>query len=198
MTRVCGAKTKAGTPCQRPAGWGTPVPGGLRCKLHGGSSPSGQRAARREVAVRFARGTLGDEVAASPFDAMDQAVRLTVGLVAYYRHELADAAEASRLPGQDGEDARARVAELTGPFTDAIRLEKDVAAAAITGKVEERRQALAKRQAELVAAAMGEGLSEAFGELVTPERHARFVRVTVARLRLLEAPTDAGPLSDGS
>ncbi len=35
---ICGAKTRAGTPCRRPAGWGTNHPGSGRCKLHGGCS----------------------------------------------------------------------------------------------------------------------------------------------------------------
>lgn len=34
----CGAKTKAGTPCQQKAGWGTDHVGTGRCKLHGGAS----------------------------------------------------------------------------------------------------------------------------------------------------------------
>ncbi len=34
----CGAKTRAGTPCQQPAGWGTDHVGTGRCKLHGGRS----------------------------------------------------------------------------------------------------------------------------------------------------------------
>ena len=33
---TCGAKNRAGDPCQRPAGWGTDHPGEGRCKLHGG------------------------------------------------------------------------------------------------------------------------------------------------------------------
>ncbi len=35
---ICRAKTRAGTPCKRPAGWGTDHPGTGRCKLHGGKS----------------------------------------------------------------------------------------------------------------------------------------------------------------
>lgn len=51
--RVCGAKKKQGAgACQRPAGWGTGHPGSGRCKLHGGASPSGTKAARREEAER--------------------------------------------------------------------------------------------------------------------------------------------------
>ena len=42
---ICGATTRAGTPCRRPAGWGTANAGNEtrvgvgRCKLHGGRSP---------------------------------------------------------------------------------------------------------------------------------------------------------------
>ena len=36
--KYCGAKTRAGTPCRRPAGWGTDHVGEGRCKLHGGKS----------------------------------------------------------------------------------------------------------------------------------------------------------------
>lgn len=34
----CGAKTRAGTPCMKTAGWGTSHLGTGKCKLHGGSS----------------------------------------------------------------------------------------------------------------------------------------------------------------
>src|SRR5947209_1048776 len=37
----CGAKTRAGTPCQCP-----PVPGRTRCRLHGGLSPGAPRGSR--------------------------------------------------------------------------------------------------------------------------------------------------------
>jgi len=33
---ICGAETRDGSPCQRPAGWGTDSNGG-RCKQHGGA-----------------------------------------------------------------------------------------------------------------------------------------------------------------
>ena len=36
--KFCLATTRAGTPCRRPAGWGTNHPGSGRCKLHGGAS----------------------------------------------------------------------------------------------------------------------------------------------------------------
>lgn len=36
--KICGAKTRKGTPCLRPAGWGTDHQGSGKCKLHGGKS----------------------------------------------------------------------------------------------------------------------------------------------------------------
>jgi hypothetical protein len=42
----CGAQKRQGPgSCAKPAGWGTNHPGWGRCKLHGGSSPTGIRAA---------------------------------------------------------------------------------------------------------------------------------------------------------
>ena len=38
---MCGAKTRQGTPCELPAGWGTDHAGVGRCKLHGGATPRG-------------------------------------------------------------------------------------------------------------------------------------------------------------
>lgn len=35
----CGAKTRAGTPCKKQAGWGTDHRGQGRCRLHGGATP---------------------------------------------------------------------------------------------------------------------------------------------------------------
>jgi hypothetical protein len=37
----CGAKTRAGSPCQSP-----PIPGRSRCRLHGGLSPGAPRGSR--------------------------------------------------------------------------------------------------------------------------------------------------------
>ena len=35
---LCGGECSDGTPCERPAGWGTDHPGKGRCKLHGGNA----------------------------------------------------------------------------------------------------------------------------------------------------------------
>jgi len=41
MTKYCGGKTRKGTKCKRPAGWGTDHAGSGKCKLHGGASLKG-------------------------------------------------------------------------------------------------------------------------------------------------------------
>ena len=50
----CGAKTRTGTPCQRP-----PVQGRKRCRLHGGLSPGAPRGNRNG---NYARGDWTKEV----------------------------------------------------------------------------------------------------------------------------------------
>jgi hypothetical protein len=81
----CGAKNRAGLPCGRPAGWGTPHPGIGRCKLHGGSSPNANRAAERELQRREVERAVtewGLEVDTSPTEAMLAQVRKAAGRVA--------------------------------------------------------------------------------------------------------------------
>lgn len=68
MTRaVCGAKTrKDGSPCQRPAGWGTQHVGTGRCKLHGGCSTgpiSRYNKVKGQLAERMARHELDPDPA---------------------------------------------------------------------------------------------------------------------------------------
>lgn len=189
---TCGARNRKGGRCGKPKGWGTDHVGSGRCKFHGGSSPSGRRFANRERALDFARGALGDAVPGSPLDAMQEAVDLARGLVAWHRHELA---EAGQLIGTS-EDvaARVRIDALREPYADAVRLERDVAKAAIDAGIAERRQRLAERSAELLAGAIADGLQEAFGDLATPERRGLFARVVKARLLVLEGAE--GPASD--
>lgn len=54
---LCEAKTRGGTECARPAGWGTSHPGFGNCKLHSGSTPNGEKHAlelRRRWEARLA------------------------------------------------------------------------------------------------------------------------------------------------
>lgn len=39
VQELCGATTRSGASCRRPAGFGTPNPGRGRCRAHGGMAP---------------------------------------------------------------------------------------------------------------------------------------------------------------
>jgi hypothetical protein len=49
---ICGATTRRGTQCERPAGWGTDHPGTGTCKLHLGCTSTQRTHARRIAALR--------------------------------------------------------------------------------------------------------------------------------------------------
>lgn len=189
--KLCGGKTRAGGKCARPSGWGTPHPGNGRCKFHGGASPSGIKAARKEAALEFGRGMLGALVVGSPLDGMQEAVEASRGVLAYWRAEIADAYLSSVVDGTPEEkaaaeaSARVRLREIHPLYMDAIKLEKDCSQAAVVAGVAERRQRLAERQADVFAAAITDGLREAFGDLATPERRAVFSQVVRSRLLAL-------------
>ena len=55
---VCGAKTRQGGQCLRPAGWGTPHPGVGRCKWHLGSTRNHVSSAATAVVERETRDLL--------------------------------------------------------------------------------------------------------------------------------------------
>jgi hypothetical protein len=57
---TCGGTKRAGGACTRPAGWGTDHPGHGRCKLHGGSTPSGRVHGSRVRAEAGARQIMAD------------------------------------------------------------------------------------------------------------------------------------------
>jgi hypothetical protein len=54
---TCGAKTRNGTLCNRPAGWGTKHVGIGKCKLHGGASPI-----KHGLYSKYTKHTLADTV----------------------------------------------------------------------------------------------------------------------------------------
>lgn len=58
---VCGAKTRKGAPCQRPAGWATQHAGEGRCKLHGGGDGTGRPPIHGRYSIK-GRAALQDKV----------------------------------------------------------------------------------------------------------------------------------------
>src|SRR5260221_8866784 len=66
--------------CHNPAGWKTTHPGFGRCKFHGGSAPSGIKAAERSM-VAETLGTYGGPIDIDPAQALLTQVRRTAGHV---------------------------------------------------------------------------------------------------------------------
>jgi hypothetical protein len=84
----CGAKTRKGTPCGRPMGWGTGHLGVGRCKNHGGASPRAEVSgalvlARREAVV------MGCPLDIDPHDALLECIRIAAGEVQYASEQIA-------------------------------------------------------------------------------------------------------------
>lgn len=81
----CGGQKRAGGRCTRPAGWGTDHQGVGKCKLHGGSSPSGLMAGAKALAV-----SMGSPLDIEPHDALIECVRLAAGQVAFATQRVQD------------------------------------------------------------------------------------------------------------
>ena len=77
----CGANTKRGAVCNKPAGWGTSYRHG-RCKLHGGASPTHVKAAQRREA-ELAVVTLGLARDVDPNQALLEELHRAAGHVAW-------------------------------------------------------------------------------------------------------------------
>jgi hypothetical protein len=86
IERFCGIKTRKGrgTPCRKPAGWGTPTPGRGPCRLHGGMLPGVRKVCEAQEADAFAREVLQLDVPIDPLQAKLLAVRLAAGLKDYW------------------------------------------------------------------------------------------------------------------
>lgn len=76
---LCGAKTRQGGKCKRPAGAGTDHLGHGHCKLHGGRSPAGIK-----YAAKLAAAALGEELDVEPHEALLQCVHAAAGEVAFF------------------------------------------------------------------------------------------------------------------
>jgi hypothetical protein len=163
MTRYCGGRTRSGTKCKRPAGWGTDHLGRGRCKLHGGSTPSHRKAAAAEEALEFARGALGSELDVGPLDAL---------LLADYRLKLQAVPEGTDVPATLVEGYERSLDRLT-------RSSK----AAVDGGVAERQVRIAERVAERISLAAEEAMAEL--ELA-PAQRSRFAEAFGRALTRLE------------
>jgi hypothetical protein len=160
--RTCGAKTRSGGQCGRPAGWGTDHVGYGRCKLHGGCVPSGRKAAQRQMAAdQVATYGLPREV--DPHQALLEELHRTAGHVAYLGTIVAEldqdglkqyASAGSFRSVADGVE-RALVWEKPSVWLDLYERERKhlaaVAKTCVDVGIEERRIRLVEHQGELLA-----------------------------------------------
>lgn len=202
MTRTdkqkCGGKRlNVDALCEQPAGWGTDHLGVGRCKRHGGSTPTHQTAARREMAEQAVK-TYGLRVDVSPVDALLGEVQWTAGHVAWLRERVQEL-ESEALTWGTTETVDKGSGEFTGvDTTEAAKPNVwlvlyqqerkhlvDVCKTAITCGIEERRVKLAEAQGEVVAGVIRSILAE-LG--LTPEQAARAPEVASRHLRLVANP----------
>ncbi|HET7571780.1 MAG TPA: hypothetical protein VFJ77_03825 [Gaiellaceae bacterium] len=167
---LCGAKTRSGGTCRMHAGSGTNHKGVGRCKLHGGSTPTHVASAiayeARRRAIEF-----GEELPVEPGDALLTMLRLSAGMVAWTRDELA------RM--DDRRTFEAQV--LTRMYADERDRTARIAKAALDAGVAERMVRLAESYGELLATLIGNILKDI---RLTAEQSERAPEIV--RRRLLE------------
>jgi len=185
----CGAKTKRGAICSKPAGWGTPYRHG-RCRLHGGASPTHVKAAQRREAERAVE-SLGLPREVEPHGALVEEVHRAAGHVAWLgevvgqldRNQLVHGITRTvQLPdGSRTVEARAAINIWVKLYQDERDRLVRVAKAAIDAGVAERQVRLAEGQAQQLAQVIRAILTD-LGHDPGDENVRK-----VVRLRLIEA-----------
>jgi hypothetical protein len=195
----CGANTKRGAICHKPAGWGTPYRHG-RCKLHGGASPTHVKAAqRREAALAVV--TLGLTRDVDPHEALLEEVHRAAGHVAWLGEVVAQLDKNQMIHGitrtvqlPDGTrtvEARAAVSLWVKLYQEERRDLVRVSKLAIDAGVPGRQVRLAEAQARQLAGVIRAILTDLGHDLEDQQ-----VR-QVVRLRLIEGGNSDRQLPNG-
>ncbi len=199
---TCGAKTRTGKPCGRPAGSGTGHLGVGCCKLHGGSTRNHRRAASKELARREVQ-RLGLErgqepTRVGPAEALLRALWHAHEDMATYAqlvHEL-DIHPALGEDGNPSESALyAPTVHLTGEptgeakrhvlvqlYEDAQRRVADIGAACLRAKVAEEQVRLAQQHSQFLVAAM-QNFAAAIGSSVADPAVRAAMRASIEQAR---------------
>lgn len=191
----CGAKSRSGSPCRKPAGWGTDH-GGRHgpCKLHGGNTRNHKVAAGKAIAAEAVK-TYGLPREVDPRDALLEEVHRTAGAVDWLRGQVEALApdavtwgvtEEKKSTGKDG-DSVTQVAAVN-VWVQLYQAERkhfvDVCQAAIRAGIEERHVKIAEQQGALLASAV-RGILGDLG--LTPDQAARVSEVVPRHLRAMAA-----------
>jgi hypothetical protein len=139
----CGARTRAGTPCRRPAGAGTDHPGRGTCSRHGGNTQMHRAKAAREQAAAEVRVMLGSQLDIDGDDALRTAMEIAAANVAVLQAQLAE---------MDGAPLDGRMLDLYRLQTEAVDRLGRCGKAAIDADLKGREAMLARRQSEALVA----------------------------------------------
>ena len=169
--KICAAKTRAGAPCEKPAGWGTPHTGRGRCRFHGGSTPNQIKHERGEEA-KDAVVKYGLPRDVDPHTALIEELHRTAGWVAFLSQQIESFTNATDLrafKGGGGDGIPEGVPDLWVQMlsTERTHLIK-VAKTCVDVGIEERRVQIAEQQGELMAQVI-RGLLADLKVAVTPE-----------------------------
>lgn len=155
--KKCGAKTRNGGSCKWPAGWGTKHVGYGACKLHGGSVPTHQIAAKKEMA-REAVENYGLPRAVEPTVALTEELHRTAGHVAWLASVVRELEE-SETTGPVGQrdethHPRHEPSVWIRLYQEERKHLKDVAKTCLEVGIEERIVRVAEEQGQLLAQAV--------------------------------------------
>jgi hypothetical protein len=168
---LCGATTKqGGWACKLP-----PVPGGTRCRFHGGASPRAKAAAQRRLEhakAQKAVDTYGLPLDIAPEDALLAEVHRTAGHVAWLGQLVSELEQRGLKQYATGEGGA--LWERPSVWVELYQKERShlvaVCKAAVSAGVEQRRVDLAERQGELVGELLRVAIEAA---RLTPEQRER-------------------------
>lgn len=178
---LCGGPRKHNAgPCTRPAGWGTGHAGVGRCKMHGGSTPTHERAGQRELLEREAREAFGRlaDVSTPITDPLTALFELAGHVKAWMEFLAGRIADLKTLSHDSfaGEQIEGEI-QLWERALDRCNT---VFGTAARLNIDERLAAITERQAEVVMAAINAALDAAG---VLPQQRADAQRAAARRLR---------------
>ena len=185
----CGGKLhrRDGT-CTQPAGWGTDHPGFGRCKLHGGSAPSGRTAALTEQALA-ALEALDIEPVTNPLEALSQLAAEARALERLLRSQVAALTSLTYETVNGAEQLRPLVS-LWERWADRAA---QFCAVMVKLNVDDRIVAIAVRTAQSISEREGWRLDRIFDDLdLSPEQQRRIPDIVPKWLRA-EPPPGALP-----
>lgn len=159
---LCGANKRQGEgTCTQTAGWGTSHPGEGSCKLHGGSTRTVSKGARRVLLERQARKALADfdlEPVTNPLEALQQHAAEVMSLRDYLRDQVSRL-EALRYEGGSGEQVRAELAAYQAALRDTTAVLTAMARLDLDDRIVKINTRISEQQAELVVQAIRATLS---------------------------------------